>query len=71
MQKKEIISIIIIIAKKRDYKYNNYMVNNNSTTFIVSEKVGLVLGKCARKILVISGIGLLVRFILKKSSGGN
>jgi len=47
------------------------MVNNNSTTFIVSEKVGLVLGRCVRKILVISGVGLLVKYILKKNSGGN
>jgi len=39
------------------------MVNNNSTTFIVSEKVGLVLDKCVRKIIVISGIGLLVKYI--------
>ena len=46
------------------------MVNNNSTTFIVSEKVGLVIGKRVRKIIVISGIGLLARYILKKSSGG-
>lgn len=47
------------------------MVNTNSTTFIVSEKVGLVLGRCARKILVISGVGLLIRYILRKNSGGN
>ena len=47
------------------------MVNNNSTTFVVSEKVGLVLGSCVRKILVISGVGLLVKYILKKDSGGN
>lgn len=47
------------------------MVDNNSTTFIVSEKVGLVLGRCVRKILVISGIGLLAKYILKKNSGGN
>ena len=46
------------------------MVNNNSTTFIVSEKVGLVLGRCVRKILVISGVGLLVKYLLK-NSGGN
>ena len=46
------------------------MVDNNSTTFLVSEKVGLVLGKCVRKIIVINGIGLLAKYILKKSSGG-
>lgn len=47
------------------------MVNNNSTTFIVSEKVGLVLGRCVGKILVISGVGLLVKYMLKTNSGGN
>ena len=58
------------------------MVNKNSTTFIVSEKVGLILGKCFRKIIVISGVGFytaqefeeveslkkLTESVLKKSS---
>jgi hypothetical protein len=46
------------------------MINNNSKTFIISEKVGLVVGRYVRKILVISGVGLLVKYILKKNSGG-
>jgi hypothetical protein len=46
------------------------MVNKNSTTFIISEKVGLVVGKCVRKIVIVSGVGLLVKYILKKHSGG-
>ena len=45
------------------------MVNSNSTTFIVSEKVNLVISKRVRKILVISGICLLIRYILKKIMG--
>ena len=36
------------------------MVNNNSTTFVISEKIGLVLGKFVRKILVISKMHYLV-----------
>ena len=43
------------------------MINNNSTIFLASEKIGLVLGKCVRKILVISGVGLLVKYIKKNS----
>lgn len=46
------------------------MVNKNSTTFIVSEKVGLVVGKCVKKILILTGVGLLAKYILKKNSGG-
>lgn len=47
------------------------MVDNNSPTFVLSEKVGLVLGSCVRRILVLGGVGLLVKYILKKNSGGN
>ncbi len=46
------------------------MVNHNSTTFIVSKKVGLVVGKYILKFRVLSGIGLLANYIVKKSSGG-
>ena len=46
------------------------MVNNNSTAFIISEQLGVVIGRGVRKILVISGISLLVKYILKKNSGG-
>lgn len=55
---------------KLNHKNLFWIVNTNSTTFIVPEKVGLVISKCVRKILVISGVVLLVTYILKKNSGG-
>lgn len=39
------------------------MVNHNSTAFLVGERVGVVIGTGLRKILVISGIGLLAKYI--------
>lgn len=46
------------------------MVNKNSTTFIVSEKVGIIIGKGVRNILIISGVSYVLKKVIKKSLGG-
>ena len=43
------------------------MVNHNSTTFVISEKVDFLVDRCLRKIIVVSEIGLLATYTIKKT----